>query len=356
MLTLYKTSRATDESLVWSIWQDGRQVYTEWFPPGATESQVSTADYPSVIMATRGMNAAITKKKRNGYSTMADDVANRPLLPMLANTFSKRSVKSLTFPYIGQPKYDGNRGLFSPASSILYSRTARPIVAYPRLVLQLCDLSSRLPAFEKRYRVVLDGEIYKHKTSLQTINGNTARTVNIDEDEETQFVVYDCFVPELPKLDQATRLQYLIDQRSVFENVTTRVELSTHEIVTSVADVHTLHQRYVDDGYEGVMLRSFDGIYRQGTRSSYLLKHKVEKDATYTVRSATLDKKGNPLFTLDSPMGVFKAVYQATDAQRKALIPRIPELKGTPANIRFFCYTDSGTPRNARIVSFESLN
>ena len=332
MLTLYKIGNGSGTVLHWTVWREGCFVYTEWTPPNSTSPQVSETSFDSPQEATKHYNALITKKRRHGYS---ETLKIPPKLPMLANKYSKSSAK---FPYYLQPKYDGQRCLYDADSKTLFSRTGQQIVSLPSL-LQLL-VSSDFPS--------VDGELYCHGRSLQDILSTTRQTVNITDDDTISYVIYD--LPH-PSHSQKERIKYLLSLAQHPLTPSPRITYAPVHLVYSHGEIVYLHEKYTDLGYEGVMLRHPDGTYRFGTRSSFLLKYKTEFDDYFPVHSIKRDKTGNPLFCLRSPNGLFHAVPVGTDAYRKSLYERRHELIGKPAHVKYFCLTNEGIPRNARIVS-----
>lgn len=332
MITLYKIGNGSGQILSWTIWRDRNFVYTEWTPPNSSSPQVSEAYYDTPALASRGYNEAITKKRRNGYS---ETIEVPPMLPMLANKYNKSSAK---FPYYLQPKYDGQRCLYDSKSKTLFSRTGQRIVSLPSL-LQLL-VSSDFPS--------VDGELYCHGRSLQDILSTTRQTVNITDDATINYVIYD--IPHQSDTQQK-RINHLTSLTNAPLTPSPRISYAPCHLVYTHEDVVNHHANYTALGYEGVMLRHPDGTYRFGTRSSFLLKYKTEFDDTFVINKITKDKTGNPIFSLRSPNGLFNAVIEGTDAYRKSLYEQRHELIGKPTHVKYFCLTNEGIPRNARIVS-----
>jgi len=52
------------------------------------------------------------------------------------------------------------------------------------------------------------------------------------------------------------------------------------------ADVEAAHERFVGEGYEGAMVRLYDGLYRPGVHCNELLKKKASNDDEWTVVGA----------------------------------------------------------------------
>lgn len=340
MITLYKMSRTTQTLLRWSIWREGRAVYTEWTTPRGSTAQSNVSTLPTPELASRAMSAAITTKRRRGYAETL--TTNRPIEAMLANKYNPNSRVSKQFPYFTQPKYDGIRCLYCSKARKLYSRTTREIVAFPSL-LSLLN-SHNFPS--------LDGELYSHALSLEQINSYVSRSVNIIDDPSIMYMVYDMPVPDLTQTQRLVALEAFFNKPEIA--TIPRIKWSEYHVVHTHANVLDRHADYVSRGYEGLILRHIYHPYRFGTRSSSLLKLKIEQDDYFPIHKLTSDKKGNPIFTLRSPNGLFNAVIEGTDEERKRHLANAKNLVGRQAHVRFMCLTDLGIPRHARIVTIES--
>lgn len=334
MLTLYKVGNASGRILPWTIWREGTCVYAEWTPPNCSKPQVSYATFDSIELADQGYRAAITKKRRMGYS---ETLKTPPMLPMLANDYNKRNAK---YPYFVQPKFDGQRCIYNVEVKKMYSRTGQEIVSLPSLLELL--IKSNLPS--------VDGELYCHEMSLQQILSITRETVNISDVPTMNYVLYDL---PIPKMIQKERFNLFKELPHQITNPSPRIQLSPIYVSYDHERTLHLHEKLTAEGYEGVMLRDPEGTYQFGTRTSYLLKYKTELDDHFIINSIKKDKHQNPIFSLRSLNGLFNAVIEGTDSYRKSLYEKRAKLIGKSVHVRYFSLTDNGIPRNARIISFD---
>jgi DNA ligase-1 len=68
----------------------------------------------------------------------------------------------------------------------------------------------------------------------------------------------------------------------------------------SKEELRALHKDAVERGYEGVMIRTHDGIYESGKRSSGLYKYKELMDGEFQILDIIPDKQGNAVFVLQN--------------------------------------------------------
>lgn len=181
-------------------------------------------------------------------------------LPMLAHDYNKRG-KSIQFPCFVQKKLDGTRCVGIPQQG-LFSRNRK---SYPHM-RHIVEELNRLPK-----DMVLDGELYSTELTFQEIVGLVKKeTLKADEEEKQQkikFHVYD-LINEMPYLHRYDTLQHLFSQYK-FKNLV----LVQTEHCESEEKMKEMHARYVENGYEGIMLRNKHGSY-ENNRSIHLQKYK----------------------------------------------------------------------------------
>ena len=227
------------------------------------------------------------KKKHDveKYSTHTDTLllSTGPRLPMLAQDYSKHK-KKLKYPCFIQPKLDGYRMIYETTSKSMTTRQGKSFSIVKDSGLLYDELSSLPEGY------ILDGELYVHSedVSFETL-GVLRKTKKLtDEDRENlskiQYHVYDMIDTKLP-----------FEKRSqVIENLLCEKYKMIHVVATkkvdSEKDIEKLHHQYVDDGYEGSMLRNGCGVYLEKNRSYDLLKFKDFMDEEFEIVGYTFEK------------------------------------------------------------------
>ena len=182
--------------------------------------------------------------------------------PMLAATVE--DLYQLSYPLYASPKIDGIRCLVM--QGVAYSRTLKRI---PNKFVQevLSNIKLDYP---------LDGE-------LIVVGGdfNATQSAIMSEEGEPNFryVVFDVATDEV----FFQRLPKIADMGAATDN---RVKLLPHKIVNSVTEALEYYDFAMKAGFEGMMLRAFDGPYKYGRstlKESYLLKYKEFRDAEATI-------------------------------------------------------------------------
>lgn len=191
-------------------------------------------------------------------------------LPMLALDFNKRG-GSIKFPCYVQRKYDGTRCIAIPGNG-LFSRNRK---RNPHMEHILEDLKMLPPS------LILDGELYSTELTFQEIVGLVKRETQKPEDTVKQLKIeFHCYdiVSDAPYEERLSRLQALFT-RCKFKYI----RLVKTELCPGRDALKVLHDKYVAEGYEGIMLRNKDGLYKVGHRSADLQKYKEFCDAEYEV-------------------------------------------------------------------------
>jgi len=147
--------------------------------------------------------------------------------------------------------------------------------------------------------VPFDGEIYKHGWPRERIDSALRRTVNISSEVTSlEYHIFD-IATEDPGPDQAARFWILdnLSSRSIFAP-------PLHFVRPGTADFDTWRiaaQEYVDQGYEGIILRAMFTPYAP-KRSVSMLKYKPTEIDEYEIVALkeAIDKNGYPKDTLGS--------------------------------------------------------
>ena len=232
------------------------------------------------------------QKTRQLYVTPAGKLFE----PMLA--YDHDSVNELSFPYYLQPKLDGERMVAKMTAGGLkcLSRHTTEIMFLPHINEAVASLLEQLPE-----GVILDGELYAHGLSFNKIIERVRRSTNPHPDAKViEYHIFDIFNPNEPDADYESRISLLnlVEVSSPLCIVPTDVVETYEEVVTHL-------QQYVDDGYEGVMLRKPDGEYAFG-RTKNLLKVKNfldEEGEIIGAQEGSGTQKGMVMWVVRDPRG-----------------------------------------------------
>jgi len=199
---------------------------------------------------------------------------------MLAHKFDEKRVDFNQPTYI-QPKLDGvrcNIYLNDNKDIVCFSRTGKQFMNLRHIEMSLQSF------FKSQPDVVLDGELYNHKLKhdFEKIISLVRKQKPTDEDRINaqhliQFHCYDYFSQDSHYENYKHRMHQLV--ASDIYNAC--IKYVPAKLVDSYGYARTLHQEYLDQGYEGSIIR-LNGLYKHG-RSYDLMKFKDFSDTEATI-------------------------------------------------------------------------
>ena len=208
---------------------------------------------------------------------------------MLAHKFDKSRVDWNQAVYI-QPKLDGVRCLFTKDGA--FSRNHKQFMNVRHIEMALKSF------FDQHPNVTLDGELYNHKLkhNFEKIISLVRKQKPTDTDRRdaqhlVQFHCYDYI--DNDNQSYAER-QANLTCSNIYD---AQIKYVQAKRVTSYEQARDIHAQYLEDGYEGSIIR-LNGLYKQG-RSYDLMKFKDFSDTEATIvgyeigkgkRSGTLGK------------------------------------------------------------------
>lgn len=246
----------------------GNLVTSEWTkakPKNVGKANQTTPDQQAILEA----EAEEAKKLKREYRRTIPELDFVPDGPMLAADYAKLK-KPLDFkqPIYSQPKYDGIRALMSYKTGAT-TRELQPHLNCSHLLARLAPLFAKYP------NIQFDGELYNHeyKDDFNEITRLVRKEKLSDEQRKTvreklKFYVYDLPGPGVFS-ERTTMLQKLL--RELDDPMIVYVPTS---IVSGQDALDALYGAYMEDGYEGQMVRTNDLPYEFDSRSKSLLKRK----------------------------------------------------------------------------------
>ena len=209
--------------------------------------------------------------------------------PMLAQDFhkdlSQRKINKYEEGYEGdinfkdlysvQPKLDGIRVIADLATGNLYKRSGVEVKNCPHINRDVLELGFEIPGYH-----FVDGELYNHQLDFSEINSYVSRTVNILDTECIQLHLFDVGSEDV----------FWIRNR-LLQNAVKRAnnkvhKSSIHSVETygceSMDNVLARHKTFIEDGYEGTMLR-LNNLPYEHKRSNQLYKIKDFTDSEFRI-------------------------------------------------------------------------
>lgn len=326
-----------------SGYTDGIKTTSEWKVCAA--KSYCTAEEQALKEAT----ALHRKKMETGSFENISDIDNETYFePMLAKDWHKEKGK-IKFPIFSQPKLDGIRCIIKKDG--MWSRNGKRIVSAPHIFKVL------EPLLEINPDLVFDGELYADKfaNDFNAICSLVKKTKPTEEDlvkseEQIQYHVYD-----LPSFNATFVYRYQHLSKMLTNYHSSIVVVKTDQ-VDNLNDVSGFYEDYVNEGYEGQMLR-LDGEY-ENKRSKYLLKHKSFIDEEYTILGVE-EGIGNKTgmvgsFIFESKTGKrFNSSPKFNWEECTEMWNNRENLIGKSATVKYFNLTPDGVPRFPYVIKID---
>jgi len=300
--------------------------------------------------------SAWQKKKDAGYHDMSNTVAASNItlpaspvaitaeipLPMLALDYNKRG-KSIQFPCFIQRKYDGTRCVATTEG--LFSRNRKTYPNLEHIRFDIAKINALYPG------IILDGELYSKTLTFQEIvslvRRETLEPEDIERQKQISFYCYDIIDVGLTFQKRLDKMMEILRKCRDLHNVRF---VMTEKCLTPT-DVKVKHDLYVTEGFEGIMLRNAEGMYRPGVRSADLQKYKEFYDAEYKVCGFT---EGEGLesgcviwhcYTGIDAVPTFGCRPRGSHEERRSLYLRGMDFIGKMLTVRYQELTEDGLPR-----------
>ena len=300
----------------------------------------------------------VAKRDRSGYSeTIPED---KPMMPMLAQSHDKHGHK-IKYPAFVQPKLDGIRCFIHVDGDNvkLVSRTGKEFKSLGHIVDAVSELVSVMGKSVGSF--ILDGELYNHKfkNDFQGLVSAIKRDEPSENSRLVQFHCYDYVAEGVDFEDRIVELQHM-DQWlcPTLNDLSTEVGFTHPEAIQIVEtfgvenldEVVEQNSLWLEDGYEGSMIRNAIGGYQPNKRSPNLQKYKSFLDAEFKIVGAYENKgrmEGQCTFTCVTEDGAeFGCKPMGTEAQREQywIDFQAGKLTGKMLTVKFFEWTTSENP------------
>ena len=345
----------------WAVWTEGEDIVVEWGTIEGKATQKRTTAKPKNTgrtNATTAQEQAVVEAKAK-YKKQVDledyhpDIEQSGLQfrPMLALDYLKVSHRVDWDQAITQPKLNGVRvaaGYRTAKSPELELMTRKGLTFNIPSFMEPCKhllhtINQYLPP-DKACQI-LDGEAYVHDWSFQKINSATKK-YRASTTDLLEFHIFDLYIPGYTfaeRMEILNEAHYVAAEKGLID----RGMFNLVEIRPSYDKDHlalALHA-YVQQGYEGVMVRHANSKYSRSQRSPDLFKYKSFLEAEYKIIGMWEDNNNNAMLkcvTLDG--GVFDCTPKRTHAERKAMLLAPADYIGKWITVKYQELTEAGLP------------
>jgi len=289
--------------------------------------------------------SAWNKKRDQNYELEPMDPNNykpRIMLPMLAKGPGKGNIK---LPCFIQPKFNGVCNL---AERELPTHVPRQIkIIHHSRGGKTFETVSHLDEWVEKINAPapLHGELYKHGWSLQKI-GSYTKELKTDA-HLLEYWVYDMAWLGTPFKDRMRWLQEVI-------GLVTRnypicpIKVAPTFIVKDKQEIKDYHDMWVEQGYEGAMLKNMDGLYMFEFNSSDIEKVKSFMDSEFKIiggKEGAGTDTGCIIYKCITDKGLeFDVRPRGSVEERQEMFKDLPNAIGKMLTVRYPEFYESGIP------------
>ena len=282
--------------------------------------------------------------------------------PMLAQKieFSKKdciftkNIKKVKFPALIQPKLDGLRCLVHIQKGKIQMRT-RNNLEYSFMDHIKEDLQKMYKALKKLRKdwdfTYFDGEIYNPDIPFEEISGKSRikkpKEADLKIISSLKLYLFDMFT--LKDLDEPFSKRYAL-LHHLFQLVKPKhLVLVKNQIINKPKDICSIFDKYMSEGYEGIMVRNQKASYKIDKRSYDLLKYKSFEDDEFEIigfKQGSGSQKGAIIFILKTKEGKeFSAVPNGTIASGRKMFKEGDKYIGKMLTVEYQELSQDGIPR-----------
>jgi DNA ligase-1 len=246
------------------------------------------------------------------------------LRPMLAQKFDERK-KYIKYPCGGSRKMDGIRAivqLFGNNDIFISSRLGKEFNFFDKIRDQVKNTLIELGDTS----LILDGELYNHSLPFSAISGAVRKKKDKSKyDDYIEYWIFDLILEDVPYKD---RMKILSDFEGIYNTLypqeERRLRFEYYELINKESEIRNFHNKYVAEGFEGLILRNLSGLYRLKHRVNDLQKYKDFEDDEFEVidveegkgseegAAIFVCKRGNEIFHVRPRGSIEKRRWQFT--------------------------------------------
>lgn len=378
------------------------RIYTIYRYTGQFEGKLTTQ--PKIIVdkgkATRNIheqvelqfNALVKGYKDKGYIELENEIDNynseelyqllgesptgsngvvKPMLAKQADKVTKTTIFNKI--WIASRKIDGLRCIIYLGDDGKLHTSSRGATNYDSAMFEILTHPALIKLFKNNKGLMLDGECYHHGYTLQQIN-SIARTQKVAKDLEVlQFYWYDIVDLNNPFKSRLAKIKSIAEELKeygseigwdpdrIFKENELRIQFVPQVEVSGLDNMMKLHNEYVSEGWEGLVIRDPERPYKPNGRTNDMIKIKVYKDDCFKVvgKEAGLRGSEDMVFIMEMPDGrTFKAKpFGDREQKEEYWINFDKKYKGHIGECKFFYYSDDGIPLQPAFKAFrDDLN
>lgn len=336
--------------LKWQIWSEHQYIYIDYGVIGG--ETVTISEHVPLALATRTLeeqiisriDSRVNKKIDAGYVLSLEDATNnvrtnsigykRPAKCAPWNTAKK------TFPYTQtylQTKLDGHHCniINDNGNYVAYSSNGKIIDTIPEIIRSLEIPNGR----------TVEGELYHHRTPLQTISSWVKRRQ--EDTKKLKYIIYDIDLPECYST-RYKELNKIVILDSKF------AEIHKTDLLTGHFNILPLLKSAVSKGFEGLVARPTGFPHEDGKRSKGVVKIKpihftgeFAIDDEFLVINILSSKDGHARLLCETEIGKrFMVLCHGNSKYKREVLKNKDDYINKHVEIEFAGFTKSKIPQH----------
>lgn len=276
---------------------------------------------------------------------------NGILKPMLAKKYQDASPKLLENEWYASRKINGVRCLifFKDGEITTASRGATDYDVPTTNIRCHPDL---IEFFNNHPNIILDGELYKFGYTLNQISGLCRKQEWDDKMNSLEFYMYDVVDLEKPFIARYNIIQQIkqelhldFDPEKDWNEDELKIQVVPHDKISGADNIKKLHDKFVSEGWEGLVIRDLVTPYRPGARGNFMLKYKAYHDSEYlTVALEEGLRREDFTFVMQTPSGLtFNAKPIGSRELKEYYRANLDQIIGKMATVKYFEMSGAGT-------------
>lgn len=291
---LYNISK-NDKTHFWKIYVKENKIYREsWYEEGKIvnypviectgKNKTKSNETSDIEQALLEAKSKWTKQFDKGYKIYDNNsVENKEtkIFPMLAQKFIEKK-QHLSLPCAVSRKLDGVRMLSRLVDNkiVFTSRTFKEFKWLNKIREHVSLILNKFGV-----DIILDGELYSHKLSFSELCG-AVRSVKKPSvnDGEMEYWIFDIADDKKMYKDRIIMLNEIKKWYETKFDINDRcICFEMYELLNNLGDYKIYHDKYVEEGFEGLILRNLNGFYKFKFRTNDLQKYKNFEDAEFEI-------------------------------------------------------------------------
>ena len=276
------------------------------------------------------------------YSTNQDGL----LKPMLAKSETQvTNRKIFDKEWYASRKINGIRTLVYFDGKEIHTASRGGAINYDFVLDHIIRHPKLIEYFKQYPDLILDAETFKFGWTLNRISGVCRTQKTAYDGEPLELYVYDIvdvnktFEERLQVLNRIQQdLDLSFEPEREWEEDDLKIQMVPHINVSGWDNMKKLHDDWVSEGWEGVVIRDPNIVYKPGARGNQMLKIKNYIDAEYRIIGLTEGLREEDMcFLMETEEGQqFNCKPMGDREQKKWYREHIDELIGKMATIKYF--------------------